>query len=168
MEQPISIRLKWILLALLVGLLVANTIISNKGISLIKDFEGFRSHAYQDAAGVWTIGYGHTKGVQPNDIISAAQGDKMLSDELTEYENYVSTLVIVPLHQHQFDALVSWTYNLGPTNLKNSTLLEVLNKGRYDLVPDEMRRWNKAGGKELEGLTRRREAEALLFAGRQT
>ena len=147
---------------------MANTIISNKGISLLKEFEGFRSHAYEDAVGVWTIGYGHTKGVKPNDIISAAQGDKMLSDELTEYENYVSALVTVPLHQHQFDALVSWTYNLGPTNLKNSTLLKKLNEGKYDEVPDQIRRWNRAGGKELEGLTRRREAEALLFAGKQT
>ena len=142
-------------------------VISNKGTSLIKDFEGFRTHAYQDAVGVWTIGYGHTKGVQPNDIISAAQGDKMLSEELAEYENYVNTLVIVPLHQHQFDALVSWTYNLGPTNLKSSTLLKVLNEGKYNEVPAQIRRWNKAGGKELEGLTRRREAEAQMFAGTQ-
>ena len=132
---------------------------------LIKEFEGFRTHAYQDSVGVWTIGYGHTKGVQPTDIISAAQGDKMLADELSEYENYVKNLVTVPLHQHQFDALVSWTYNLGPTNLKNSGMLKVLNQGRYDLVPDEMRRWNKAGGVILEGLVKRREAEAKLFAG---
>ena len=142
-------------------------VISNKGTDLIRNFEGFRSHAYQDATGVWTIGYGHTKNVQPTDVISAAQGYSMLRNELIEYENYVNTLVKVPLYQHQFDALVSWTYNLGPTNLKNSTLLEVLNKGRYDLVPDEIRRWNRAGGKELEGLTRRREAEALMFAGVQ-
>ena len=140
---------------------------SIKDMTIIRNFEGFRSHAYQDATGVWTIGYGHTKNVQPTDIISAAQGYSMLRKEMIEYENYVNSYVTVPLHQHQFDALVSWTYNLGPTNLKNSTLLEVLNKGRYDLVPDEMRRWNKAGGKELEGLTRRREAEALLFAGKQ-
>tara|TARA_R110002020_G_scaffold303459_1_gene518891 strand:+ start:197 stop:625 length:429 start_codon:yes stop_codon:yes gene_type:complete len=142
-------------------------VLSNKGTDLIRNFEGFRSHAYQDATGVWTIGYGHTKNVQPTDVISAAQGYSMLRNELIEYENYVNTLVKVPLYQHQFDALVSWTYNLGPTNLKNSTLLEVLNKGRYDLVPDEIRRWNRAGGKELEGLTRRREAEALMFAGVQ-
>lgn len=141
--------------------------LSNKGTDLIRNFEGFRSHAYQDATGIWTIGYGHTKNVQPTDVISAAQGYSMLRNELIEYENYVNTLVKVPLYQHQFDALVSWTYNLGPTNLKNSTLLEVLNKGRYDLVPDEIRRWNRAGGKELEGLTRRREAEALMFAGVQ-
>ena len=132
---------------------------------VIRNFEGFRSHAYQDSVGVWTIGYGHTKNVQPTDIVSTAQGYRILAYELVEYENYVKNYVTVPLHQHQFDALVSWTYNLGPTNLKNSTLLKVLNKGRYDLVPDEIRRWNKAGGKVLEGLVKRREAEAQLFAG---
>ena len=78
----------------------------------------------------------------------------------------MNTLVTVPLHQHQFDALVSWTYNLGPTNLKSSTLLAVLNQGKYDEVPAQIMRWNKAGGKELEGLTRRRQAEADMFAGR--
>ena len=141
-------------------------IISKKGTDLIKDFEGFRTHAYQDAVGVWTIGYGHTKGVQPTDVISAAEGDMMLSTELEEYENWVTKLVDVPLDQHQFDALVSWTYNLGPTNLKSSTLLKVLNAGYYEQVPDQIKRWNKAGGKELEGLTRRRTAEAELFSGK--
>lgn len=139
--------------------------ISKDGMEVIRNFEGFRSHAYQDSVGVWTIGYGHTKNVQPTDIVSTAQGYRILAYELVEYENYVKNYVTVPLHQHQFDALVSWTYNLGPTNLKNSTLLKVLNKGRYDLVPDEIRRWNKAGGKVLEGLVKRREAEAQLFAG---
>ena len=74
-------------------------------------------------------------------------------------------LVEVPLHQYQFDALVSWTYNLGPTNLKSSTMLKVLNEGKYNEVPDQMRRWNRAGGKVLEGLVKRRDYEARLFAG---
>ena len=140
--------------------------ISEKGIKLLKDFEGFRTHAYQDSVGVWTIGYGHTKGVTPNMIISAAQGEQMLVEELKEYENYVDELVKVPLHPHQYDALVSWVYNLGPTNFKSSTMLKVLNEGKYDEVPAQMKRWNKAGGKELDGLTRRRNAEAEMFAGK--
>ena len=140
--------------------------ISKKGTDLIKEFEGFRTHAYQDAVGVWTIGYGHTKGVQPTDIITPEAGDEMLVEELTEYETHVENAVKVPLKQHQFDALVSWTYNLGPTNLNSSTMLRVLNDGKYEEVPAQMLRWNKAGGKELEGLTRRRQAEAHLFAGR--
>ena len=140
--------------------------ISEKGTKLIRDFEGFRTHAYKDAVGVWTIGYGHTKGVHENMIISMAQGEQMLLEELKEYENYVDELVKVPLHQHQYDALVSWVYNLGPTNFKSSTLLRKLNEGRYEEVPAEIKRWDKAGGKQLEGLTRRRNAEAEMFEGK--
>ena len=139
--------------------------ISNKGIGIIKQFEGCQLIAYQDAVGVWTIGYGHTKNVSEGDVISSAQADALLVKELKEYENYVHKLVKVPLHQYQFDALVSWTYNLGPTNLASSTMLKVLNEGKYDAVPDEIRRWNRAGGKVLEGLVIRRDYEAKLFAG---
>jgi lysozyme len=73
----------------------------------------------------------------------------------------------VPLEQNEFDALVAWTYNLGSTNLNNSTMLKVLNAGDKEDVPAQMKRWNKAGGKVLEGLVRRREAEAALFAGKE-
>ena len=139
--------------------------ISDKGRYAIKKFEGCELIAYQDAVGVWTIGYGHTKGVSEGDIISSAQAEALLLKELKEYENYVHELVEVPLHQYQFDALVSWTYNLGPTNLKSSTMLKVLNEGKYNEVPDQMRRWNRAGGKVLEGLVKRRDYEARLFAG---
>ena len=75
-------------------------------------------------------------------------------------------LVTVDLEQNQFDALVAWTFNLGPSNLKNSTMLKVLNQGEYNKVPSEMKRWNKAAGKVLDGLVRRREAESLLFEGK--
>ena len=87
----------------------------------------------------------------------------MLLDELKEYENYINELVTVNLSQNQFDALVSWVYNLGPANLQSSTLLKVLNSGDYSGVPAQIERWNKAGGKVLEGLIRRREAESALF-----
>ena len=90
----------------------------------------------------------------------------MLEVELEEYQSYINEYVEVALSQHQFDALVSWVYNLGPANLKSSTLLKVLNSGDYEGVPAQIKRWNKAGGKVLKGLVRRREAEALLFAGR--
>ena len=121
--------------------------------------------AYQCAAGVWTIGYGHTKGVQPGDEWSEDHANHMLEVELEEYENYVSTAVTVPLSQNQFDALVSWVYNLGNGNLTSSTMLKVLNSGDYAGVPAQIKRWNKAGGKVLEGLTRRRQAEADMFEG---
>ena len=139
--------------------------ISQYGIDLIKHFEGCELEAYQCAAGVWTIGYGHTKGVQPGDEWSEDHANHMLEVELEEYENYVSTAVTVPLSQNQFDALVSWVYNLGNGNLTSSTMLKVLNSGDYDGVPAQIKRWNKAGGKVLEGLTRRRQAEADMFVG---
>ena len=139
---------------------------SQDGIVLIKHFEGCELKAYQCAAGVWTIGYGHTKGVQPGDQWSESHANHMLEVELEEYENYVSTAVTVPLSQNQFDALVSWVYNLGNGNLTSSTMLKVLNSGDYAGVPAQIKRWNKAGGKVLEGLTRRRQAEADMFEGK--
>ena len=138
---------------------------SENGIELIKEFEGRRLVAYQDSVGVWTIGYGHTKDVWEDRLIIKKTADRLLAEDLAEFEKYVDNLVEVPLTQNQFDALVAWTFNLGPTNLSESTLLKKLNAGDYDSVPDEMRRWNKAGGKVLDGLVRRREAEAQLFIG---
>ena len=141
--------------------------ISDEGLELIKHFEGCPTDdegnavAYQDAVDVWTIGYGHTKDVQEGDKWSKEKADFMLWRELEdEYEEYVNNYVHVPITQQQFDALCSWVYNLGPSNLKRSTLLRKLNNGDYDEVPQQIKRWNKAGGKVLEGLTRRREAEA--------
>ena len=138
---------------------------SSEGISLIQKFEGCELEAYQCSAGVWTIGYGHTKDVVEGMTITKEQAEQMLVDELHEYENYINKYVTVALSQNQFDALVSWVYNLGPANLKASTMLKVLNSGKYEDVPAQMKRWNKAGGEVLEGLIRRREAEACLFKG---
>lgn len=140
---------------------------SIEGLALIKKFEGLELEAYKCAAGVWTIGYGHTKDVQEGDVWSESHADHMLEVELEEFEAYINDNVTAPLSQNQFDALVSWVYNLGPANLKASTMLKVLNSGDYEGVPAQIKRWNKAGGKVLEGLIRRREAEALLFEGKK-
>ncbi len=140
--------------------------ISNEGISLIKKFEGCELEAYKCAAGVWTIGYGHTKDVREGMTISKEQADNMLLNELDIYCLHVEKAVEVDLKQCEFDALVSWTYNLGPTNLNNSTMLKVLNDKDFNEVPHQLKRWNKADGKVLQGLVRRREAEALLFEGK--
>ena len=140
--------------------------ISNEGISLIKKFEGCELESYQDAVGVWTIGYGHTKNIKEGMTISKEQADNMLLNELDEYCEYVEKAVDVTLKQCEFDALVAWTYNLGPTNLNKSTMLKKLNNKEYQDVPHEIKRWNKAGGKVLQGLVRRREAESLLFQGK--
>ena len=99
--------------------------------------------------------------------ITQEQAEEMLVEELHEYEKYVNESVTVALSQNQFDALVSWVYNLGPANLKASTMLKVLNSGKYEDVPAQIKRWNKAGGKVLEGLVRRRAAEACLFSGKE-
>ena len=141
--------------------------ISQEGISLIKKFEGCELTAYQCSAGVWTIGYGHTKGIEEGMEITQQEAEDMLVEELHEYENYINDNVTAPLSQNQFDAMVSWVYNLGPANLKASTLLKVLNAGNYDGVPAQIKRWNKAGGVTLDGLIRRREAEALLFQNKE-
>ena len=140
--------------------------ISEEGINLIKKFEGCELEAYQDAVGVWTIGYGHTKNVQEGQVIKQEEAESMLLHELLEYCDYVEKAVEVDLTQHQFDALVSWTYNLGPTNLNRSTMLKVVNANNMGEVPTQIKRWNKAGGKVLDGLVRRRKAEALMFEGK--
>ncbi len=141
-------------------------VISTAGIDLLTHFEGLRLEAYQDSVGVWTIGYGHTKGVTPSMKITEAQANNLLRTELIEYQNYINEMVKVDLIQCEFDALVCWVYNLGPTNLQSSTLLKVLNNGDKPDVPTQIRRWNKAGGNILKGLVRRRAAEALMFSGR--
>ncbi|HHR5464400.1 TPA: lysozyme [Salmonella enterica subsp. enterica] len=142
--------------------------ISEKGIALIKTFEGCKLTAYQDSAGVWTIGYGWTRPVDGKPVhrgmtIDQTTAERLLKTGLVSYENDVSRLVKVGLTQGQFDALVSFTYNLGARALSTSTLLRKLNGGDYAGAADEFLRWNKAGGKVLNGLTRRREAERALF-----
>ena len=139
--------------------------ISQEGIDLIKHFEGCELESYRCSANVLTIGYGTTKKVVEGMKISQHQAEELLMKDLEEFEEYVEDLIDVPLEQNQFDALVAWTYNLGPTNLKTSTLRKVLNKGAYDDVAEQIKRWNKANGKVLKGLVRRRNAEAELFNG---
>ena len=141
--------------------------ISLEGLSLIKKFEGLRLKAYKCSANVLTIGYGHTGGVKETDTITQEEADKLLKGDILKFEQYVEDNVMVELDQSQFDALVAWTFNLGPGNLRESTMLKKLNNQEYESVPFEMRRWNKAGGKTLDGLIRRREAESLLFESKE-
>ena len=138
---------------------------SQEGIDLIKHFEGCETKAYKCSANVWTIGYGHTRDVAEGDQITLDKAEYLLLEDLKEFEGYVDRLVEVSLNQDQFDALVAWTFNLGPTNLKKSTLLNKLNLGIYEEVPFQMARWNRSGGEVLEGLKRRRKAEGLLWQG---
>jgi lysozyme len=145
--------------------------IGQKGLDLIKQFEGFRSEAYPDpgtGGDPWTIGYGSIrwgdKAVHKGMQCTEAEATTQLQRDLATCEGDVTSVVHVGLTQNQFDALVSFTYNLGIGNLKSSTLLTLLNQGAFDQVPAQFLRWNKAAGHVLPGLTKRRQAEADLFA----
>lgn len=136
---------------------------SNKGIELIKHFEGFKREPYLCPAGVWTIGYGTTQGITAKTKpITAQDATKLLQRDLEHFEKAVLRRVKVPLNQNQFDALVSFVYNLGESALLRSTLLRKLNAGEYQLEA-EFLRWVRANGKILAGLARRRQAESDLF-----
>lgn len=137
--------------------------VSEKGVALIKHFEGLRLNAYQCSAGVWTIGYGHTTHVRPGDVVSEEQADFMLRQDITESERCVNRYVTAMLTQFQFDALVSFTFNLGGGNLHNSTLLKKINAGDFAGAVQQFSRWVYAGGVKSPGLVRRREAEKRLF-----
>lgn len=138
---------------------------SQRGLSVIKSFEGLRLQAYQDSVGVWTIGYGTTRGVKAGMKISKDQAERMLLNDVARFEPEVERLITAPLNQDQWDALISFTYNLGAANLESSTLRRLLNAGDYAAAAEQFTRWNKAGGQVLAGLTRRRVAERDLFLG---
>lgn len=138
--------------------------ISPAGRALIAHFEGLRLTAYQDMVGVWTIGYGHTgPDVKPGLVITQQQADQLLVNDLAKFERGVNALVTVKIKQSQFDALVSFSYNLGLGSLQQSTLLRLLNAGNFQAAADQFLRWNRAGGHVVAGLSRRRAAERDMF-----
>ena len=141
---------------------MANRKIGQAGLALIKQYEGCRLAAYRCAAGVWTIGYGHTAGVHSGMTITQAQADAYLQQDIAKFEGYVNNPAYVPitanLNQNQFDALVSFAFNLGAGNLRK------LCKGRTAAqIALAMTQYRKANGKVLAGLRRRRAAEQALF-----
>lgn len=141
---------------------MANRKIGQAGLALIKQYEGCRLAAYRCAAGVWTIGYGHTAGVHSGMTITQAQADAYLQQDIAKFEGYVNNPAYVPiteqLNQNQFDALVSFAFNLGAGNLRK------LCKGRTAAqIAQAMTQYCKANGKVLAGLRRRRAAEQALF-----
>lgn len=140
--------------------------ISKAGLDLIKQFEGLYLKAYRCPAGVPTIGYGHTAGVAMGQTITQQQADDYLRRDVRQFERAVARQVSVPLTQGQLDALVSFAFNLGEGALAQSTLLRLLNAGDYAGAAAQFERWNKAGGRVLPGLVRRRAAERALFEAR--
>lgn len=138
--------------------------ISTIGLDLIKTFEGCKLQSYRDIVGVWTVGFGHTgSDVHPDMTISQPMADDMLARDVARFEEGVLKAVKVPINQNQFDALVCFSYNVGVQAFSNSTLLRLLNERKYDLAAMQFRRWDKAGGRVVYGLTRRRAAERNLF-----
>lgn len=139
---------------------------SKRGVELIASFEGCRLEPYQDVVGVWTVGYGHTgPGTRNIHLKNVAEAKALLARDLKVYEESVKRLVHVALTQHQFDALVSLVYNVGPIVLDpaHSTLARRLDSKHFARAANHFLDWNRAGGRVLAGLTRRRRAERHLF-----
>lgn len=138
---------------------------SDAGITLICEFEGFSPVIYKDVAGLDTIGYGHLlRAGEVFNRISEEEAKELLQKDLCTAESAVTKLITAPLSQKQFDALVSFTFNLGSGTLQNSTLRQKLNRQQYADAPTEIKRFVYAGGKMVKGLVIRREAEATMFA----
>lgn len=139
--------------------------INAEGFKLLTTFEGCELEAYDDGAGVWTIGYGHTRGVFEGMTITQAQAEDFLQKDLEKFESYVLDAVSVKLTDDQFSALVCFCFNVGPgkEGFGGSTLLKLLNAGDYQGAANQFVRWNKVDGKPWLGLTRRRLAERALF-----
>lgn len=137
---------------------------SPAGLHLTESFEGLQLEAYQDSVGVWTIGYGHTgPDVSRGMDITGEQAETLLAADVAWAEAVVNRAVKVPITQGQFDAMVDFVFNMGAANFVRSTLLRMLNAGDHSEAAEQLLRWNKAGGKVLEGLTRRRVAERAMF-----
>jgi len=140
--------------------------VNKAGLDLIKSFEGLSLTAYPDpgtGGDPWTIGFGSTKGVRKGMKITEQEAEQRLVMDLQDACKAVERYVTIPLNDNQFAALVSFTFNVGGGNLAVSTLLKRLNEGEYASVPMQLMRWNKAAGKVMNGLTRRRTAEGDLF-----
>jgi lysozyme len=140
--------------------------VSDAGLALIKSAEGLRLSAYLCPAGVWTIGYGTTRGVKPGQVITEDEAEAMLRADVERFARGVSERIQVPVTQGQFDALVSLAYNIGLAAFGKSTLLRLLNESKYALSAQQFDRWNKAAGRVLPGLTKRRAAERAMFEGK--
>lgn len=137
--------------------------ISTNGIELIKQFEGCSLKAYKCPAGIWTIGYGHTNGVKEGQTITKTEAERLLKEDLARFERVINDVIKVRINQNQFDALVSFSYNVGTGALKKSTLLKLINKEDYNRAAEQFNKWIYAGGKKLAGLVKRRTAEKELF-----
>lgn len=138
---------------------------SPHGLALIRRFEGFSAQRYRCPAGMWTIGYGHVMVAGDPKLVTREAAATMLVQDVRVAERAVMRLIAPPLRQHQFDALVSFTFNLGSGALQRSTMRRVVNAWRHEEVPEQLMRWVYAAGAKQPGLIRRRRAEGLLYTG---
>ncbi|WP_183074515.1 lysozyme [Salmonella enterica] len=136
---------------------------SDNGRAFIRAREGVKLAAYRDGGGVWTIGYGHTRGVKQGQVINHEQADEFLNNDLRQVESCISERVTVALNQNQFDALVSFVFNVGRQAFSDSTLLKKLNEGNYRAAADQFTRWVYDNDQFVQGLYNRRVAERDLF-----
>lgn len=144
---------------------------NDKGLALLKKYEGYRGKAYRCAAGVWTIGYGHTSmagepKVVPGMTITESEGEEILKNDLVKYERAVVKALgshISKINSNQFSALVSLCYNIGPGAIQRASVIRYIKEGRVTEAADRILSWNKAGGRVLRGLVRRREEERELY-----
>lgn len=143
--------------------------VTRSAVNLVKEFEGFRAKAYRDPVGIWTIGYGTTAaagvGIEPQAgmTITEAEAEEYLHAALDKFAAQIAPSITAPINDNQFGAFVSLAYNIGPGAFKKSSALRLFNEGQVKKAADAILLWNKAGGKVLKGLTRRREAERALF-----
>jgi lysozyme len=143
------------------------TAVPKAALDLVKRFEGCKLKSYKCPANVWTCGYGATGAdVGPNTVWTQEQADSRLDRDLARFATAVTRIVKVPVTENQRAALISFAFNVGARDLEESTLLRLLHQGRVEAAADQFKRWNKAGGKELAGLTTRRAAERDLFLRR--
>jgi lysozyme len=142
------------------SLMASTAIVTAIGIN-----EGFRSQAYQDVVGVWTIGYGETKGVKKGDTITKERAQVQLKQSVDAHAKGMINCIKVPLYQHEYDAYASFTYNVGVGNFCRSDVARELNKGNYEQACKNLLHWDYAGGKKYAGLTRRRQEESKLCLG---
>lgn len=127
--------------------------------------EGYRSNAYQDVVGVWTIGYGETKGVKKGDVTTKERALVQLKKSVDSHAQGMAKCIKVPLYQHEYDAYASFTYNVGVGAFCRSALVRYLNAGNYEAACKELLKWDYAGGKKYPGLTRRRNEEMKICLG---
>lgn len=150
---------------------MSNYLVPQLAVDLVAEFEGFRSHAYRCPAGVWTVGYGLTSGAVPGVVVDAStyltepMARQCLRHVLDIFARKIASKITVQLATHEWAAILSLAYNIGPTAFARSTVLRKLNAGDRVGAADAFRMWNKAKGKVLKGLVKRRERERLVFLG---